>query len=225
MGAFKASEPDGFHAYFYRTSWQIIGEDITKFIQIIFITETIPQPLNHTKIILIPKNTNPELVTLFHPISLCNSLYKLIAKILVTQLKPFLNYFIHPGPAQLGYVLGRRTSDSYVLVQELIHYLQHKKGKQGCFATKIDLDKVYDRDRLNWHFIHESLIFYKFTPSTIDLIMNCVTTTTLKVLWNGKEGPILPKQGDLLSPYLFIICLNRLTNDGPSYLYKESEAN
>lgn len=55
--------------------------------------------------------------------------------------------------------------------------------------------------------------------------MNCVTTTTLKILWNGKEGPLLPKQGDILSPNLFIIFLNHLTHDGPSYLYKEFEAN
>lgn len=37
--------PNGFHAYFYEHNWQIVGVDITKFIQTLFITARIPEDL------------------------------------------------------------------------------------------------------------------------------------------------------------------------------------
>jgi ribonuclease HI len=50
--------------------------------------------LNHTFLTLIPKITTPELVTQFRPISLCNVTYKIIAKIMVNRLKPFMDGFL-----------------------------------------------------------------------------------------------------------------------------------
>jgi hypothetical protein len=46
--------------------------------------------------------------------------------------------------------------------------------------------------------------------------MNCVETASLSVLWNGQASDqFVPargiRQGDLLSPYLFVLCLERLS--------------
>lgn len=46
--------------------------------------------------------------------------------------------------------------------------------------------------------------------------MDMITNTTFKILWNGtKLQEFAPsraiKQGDLLSPYIFILCLERLS--------------
>ena len=74
-----------------------------------------------TNLVLIPKIAHPELITQFHPISLCNTLYKLVSRIIIQRLKPYMAEVINP--CQAGFVLGRRTSDNIIIVQEVIRTL------------------------------------------------------------------------------------------------------
>lgn len=61
-----------------------------------FLREASVHYLNMTEIPLIPKVPNPEVVTQFHPIALCNFSYKIIPKILANHLKPILAEIISP---------------------------------------------------------------------------------------------------------------------------------
>ena len=92
---------------------------------------------------------HPENITQFRPISLCNTLYKLLSRILVQRLKPYIAEIINP--CQAGFVPRRRTSDNIILVQEVIRTLRYWKGRTGYVAIKLDLEKAYDR--LEWSFI------------------------------------------------------------------------
>lgn len=94
----KSPRLDGFHAFFYQHNWQIVGEDISKFIQTLFLTDWILEDLTQIKLVLMPNVPNPETVSQLRPISLCNTLYKLLTKLLVNRLKTFLPAMIHPGP-------------------------------------------------------------------------------------------------------------------------------
>lgn len=49
---------------------------------------------NATFITLIPKIDKPISFSDFHPLSLCNTTYKLISKIIGNRLKPFLSSYI-----------------------------------------------------------------------------------------------------------------------------------
>ena len=53
-------------------------------------SSVVPESLNSTFIALIPKVKQPRKVSNFHPIGLCNVVYKLISKVLVNQLKKIL---------------------------------------------------------------------------------------------------------------------------------------
>ena len=55
------------------------------------------------------------------------------------------------NPYQVGFVLGRRTSDNIIIIQEVIRTLISHRGRMGYVALKLDLEKAYDR--LEWHFI------------------------------------------------------------------------
>ena len=95
--------------------------------------------INHTFIALIPKVDNPLQTQQFRPISLCNTIYKTISKLLVNRLRPLLNKII--SPAQTGFVPGRAIHDNILLTHEIMHKFKHTKGKTAWIALKLDMKK------------------------------------------------------------------------------------
>lgn len=80
---FKALGLDGLHAGFYQNSWSIVREPVEKVVFEAFQTCSIPDDLNQTLLVLIPKCQGPESINHFRPISLCNTSYKIISKLIV----------------------------------------------------------------------------------------------------------------------------------------------
>ena len=170
-----------------------------------------PPHLNETLITLIPKHLEADCLASFRPISLCNTVYKVVTKIIVRRLRPFLPKLI--SPFQTAFVSRRMGLDNMIIAQELIHTMTLKKGKTGFMAIKIDLEKAYDK--LEWDFIRDFLELYRLPPYLIKLIMSCVSSSSILTLLNGgKLKPFQPsrgiRQGDPFSPYLFIMCMEVL---------------
>ena len=97
----------------------------------IFNSGVIPEYLNETLITLILKCQYPESLNNYKSISLCNTVYKVVSKIIVGRIRPLISKLI--SPIQVAFVPGRKGIDNVVIAQELFYTLDRKKGKRGIW--------------------------------------------------------------------------------------------
>lgn len=98
---------------------------------------------------------------------------------------------------------------------EVLHYMKGKRsGRSGDMSLKIDISKAYNR--VDWGFLRHMMLRMGFHPTWVQWILQCVSSVNYSILVNNaRVGPIFPsrglRQGNLLSPYLFIIVVEGLT--------------
>ncbi|KAK1694231.1 hypothetical protein QYE76_010928 [Lolium multiflorum] len=140
----KAPEADGFPARFYQRHWGTLKTDVIRVIKEFFATGHMPELVNEIVIVLIPKKDNPELLSDFRPISLCNVLYKVVSKCLVNRLRPLLHDII--SPTQSAFIPGQLITDNALIAFDGIHAITKSNDAKGKFcAYKLYLAKAYDR--------------------------------------------------------------------------------
>ena len=200
----KSPGPDGFQAFFYQKCWDIIGTELWEAIEASRRGGSILAEINYSFFTLIPKKSDPTTPGDYRPIALCNTIYKIFAKILANRLKPLLSKVI--SEEQTGFVPGRSILDGIITIQETIHSAQ--KTKKACMFMKLDIQKAYDM--VDWRFLCKTLEAFGFAHQWINLIFKCISTTKISVLINGSPEGFFDisrgiRQGDPLSPFLYII--------------------
>lgn len=119
---------------------------------------------------------NPQYMIQIRPISLCNTFYKIISKVLVQRLRPLMEIFVYPN--QTNFVPGRQITNNIIMVQEMLNKFHRSKSRQEMMMWKIDLEKSYDH--INWEFLEDVLIEIGFLDLWRQPIMECVKIEQVK---------------------------------------------
>ena len=217
MDPLKAPGHDGMPPLFFQQFWSTIGDEVAEAILTCLNTGSIPPSINRTFITLIPKIKSLVRVSDYPPppIALCNILYKLISKVLANRLKKILPCII--SESQSAFQSSKAITNNILVAFETLHHMKNQKSKKGGFmAMKLDMSKAYDR--VEWIYLVRIMEKLGFCEKWVSLVLECISTISYSILVNGElRGDIRPsrglRQGDPLSPYLFLLCsegLNRM---------------
>ena len=204
MNPDKALGPDGFIARFYQQCWGIIKSDLTRMIRRLQSSSKLGGSTNSTFLALIPKEKGASSFNRFRSISLCNTSYKILTKIIANRLKTILPHIILEN--QGGFIKGRHITDNILLVQEALHSSIQRKDKG--MIIKLDLANAFDR--VNYSFLCEAMKKFGFDQAFVNWIKVCIGSPWIAPMVNGRVTKFFQasrglRQGCPLSPLLCAI--------------------
>lgn len=116
---------------------------------------------------------------------------------------------------QTSFILRRHIIKNIVVAQKVIHSMRRKTGRRDQMMIIVDSEEAHDR--LGWRFIHETLFDLGLPYTFIQIIIECIIAARINVLRKGElTEDFWPsrriRQGDPISSYIFILCIERLSH-------------
>lgn len=206
----RAPGPDGFNFNFIKRFWTLLEKDFMDLMHQFHSDGFIHKGMSSSFITLIPKINDPNGLNDFRPISLLGCISKLISKILANRLRKVINHIV--SDVQTGFIAGRNILDGPLIINEVMGWV--KKSKKKTLLFKIDFEKAFDS--INWEFVDTIMGYMNFSGKWRMWIRGVLSSARASVLINGSPSKEFQyergvRQGDPLSPFIFIIAMEAFT--------------
>ena len=200
----------GFTNEFYKFFWRDIKHFVVNAVEYAFLNNRLSVTQNLGIISIIPKgDKDKRYLNNWRPLTLLNTLYKLISGCIAERIKPVLDTLIHPD--QKGFIAGRYIGEVVRTTFDIMQYA--KENNLAGLLLCIDFEKAYDS--ISFKYIEKCLEFYNFGNDLIKwvkillydfqaVINHCGNISSRFNIHRGC------RQGDPIASYLFILCIEIL---------------
>ena len=195
--SYKSPGPDDISFGFIKEFWNLLKDDLLRFMVEFHRNGKLTKGLNSTFIALIPKVNSLQRLNDFGPISLVGSLYKILVKVLANRLRLVIGSVV--SESQSAFVKMKQILYSILIANEAVDEARHLNKELLLF--KVDFEKVYDSVDLNY--LDSVMANMNFPTIWRKWIYECVGTAKASVLVNGCPTDEFPlerglRQGDPL---------------------------
>ena len=209
MNTNKSPGPDGLTVEFYRKFWNILAPHLVLVFNSCFEAGEMCESMKTSNTRVIYKKGDRKSLKNWRPISLLNVDYKICSKAISVRLSKVLEFIVDPD--QTCSVPGRKISSNLHTLRDILDYLD-RTGETGILVS-LDQEKAFDR--VNRSFLQNLLTRFGFGPSFCNWVNTFYKGANMRVIVNEWLTEPIPlsrgvRQGDSLSPMLYILCVETL---------------
>ncbi|CAI5472419.1 unnamed protein product [Closterium sp. Yama58-4] len=212
MAKGKSPGADGIPKEFFGHHWDLLGGDLLGFVKQFEESATLPPAALEAVTVLLHKKGAKDRVQNYRPITLLNSTYKLVARVLANSMRKVLHKVI--SEEQYGFLPGRRLADGVSLIADIVEAAKCKD--EDWYLLLVDFQKAFDSVSRNYLF--GTMERMGFPRKFVQWCEGLHAGSTTRLLLNGWLGePVAVRkgvrQGCPLAPYLFLCAVEPLCQE------------
>ena len=207
----KAAGPDGLPNKFYKVFSKTLAPILEKVFEESLANGKLPPAVGDGLITLLYKKNARDDPTNYRPITLLNSDYKIMMRVLAKRMNQAVTEFV--SDPQTGFVPDSFLPENTMLLKLIQDWADDED--EELYFLFLDMEKAFDR--CSWEFMLEALSAVGFNDNFINYVKLAYSdNTNRRIIANGYVGPVFKlrsgvAQGCPLSALLFLLITEPLT--------------